>query len=136
MDVLQPLGSEVQIAFRASLVVYPMAGILEEILLRLFLTTMLVWLVSAVILRGRGQQTVFWVVAVVVGLMYAMLQMAAYTMVAGEVTFLAGVWFLVQIGCYFVVAAYIYRRYGFLAAVAMRMGDYLIWHIIWGALVG
>jgi membrane protease YdiL (CAAX protease family) len=135
-DALQPLESEMQIAFPASLVVYPLAGILEEILFRLFLTTLLVWLGSTVILQGRGQQTVFWVVAVVVGLVYAMLQMAAYTMVAGEVTFVVGVWFLVQIGGYFVMAAYVYRRYGFLAAVVMRMGNYLIWHIIWGALAG
>lgn len=136
LDMLQPLGSEIQIKFPASLVVYPLGGILEEIVFRLFLTTGLVWLGSTVILRGRGQKPVFWVVAVAVGLLYAILQLGAYTTIAEEVTLLIGVRFLVQIGVYFVVAAYLYRRYGFLAAVIMRMGDYLIWHIIWGALIG
>lgn len=35
----------------------------------------------------------------------------------------------------FIAAAYLYRRYGFLSAVAMRLADYLVWHIIWGLLI-
>jgi len=39
------------------------------------------------------------------------------------------------IAVYFLLAAYYYRKYGFLAAISMRMGDYLVWHIIWGGIV-
>jgi hypothetical protein len=134
LDLVQPLGGEIQIEFPASLVVYPMGGILEEIIFRLLLTTLLVWLISTVILRGRWQQGIFWMVAVFVGLLYAFLQISAYSMITEEVTLLVGIHFLVLIGPYFVVAAYLYRRYGFFSAVAMRLADYLVWHIIWGLL--
>jgi hypothetical protein len=39
-----------------------------------------------------------------------------------------------MIAANFIVAAFLYRKYGFLAAISMRMGDYLLWHIIWGAI--
>jgi membrane protease YdiL (CAAX protease family) len=135
LDVMQPLGSEIHIKFPSSLIVYPIGGILEEIIFRLFLTTFLVWLGSTVILRGRGQKKIFWIVAVAVGLLYAILQIGAYITITEEITLAIGVRYLVQIGVYFVVAAYLYRRYGFLGVVTMRMVDYLIWHIIWGALI-
>ena len=34
-----------------------------------------------------------------------------------------------------VVAAYIFRKYGFLAPLVMRLSFYLIWHIIYGGLI-
>ena len=34
-----------------------------------------------------------------------------------------------------VVSAYLYRRYGFLAPVVMRLSFYLVWHIIYGGLI-
>lgn len=80
---------------------------------------------------GRGQGAVFWAVAV--GLAYAALQIGAYRTIAEEATFLIGLRFLALIGATFLVTAYVSRRYGFLAAVAMRMGDYLGWHIAWAA---
>lgn len=135
LDLVQPLGGEIQIEFPASLVVYPMGGVLEEIIFRLLLTTFLVWLISTVILRERWQQGIFWMVAVSVALLYAFLQIGTYSMIAEKVTLLVGMRFLVLIGAYFIVAACLYRRYGFLSAVAMRLADYLVWHIIWGLLI-
>ena len=135
MDLIQPLGGDIQVKFPASLLVYPLGGVVEEILFRLFLTTLLVWLISSLLLRGRWQQQAFWVVAVLVGLLYTVLQLGAYQAL-GTVTPLVALRFLVVIGVFFVIAAYLYRKYGFLAAIAIRMGQYLIWHIIWGALVG
>lgn len=31
--------------------------------------------------------------------------------------------------------AYFFRQYGFLAALSVRLGDYLVWHIIYGNLI-
>ena len=135
-DLVQPLGGAIQIKLPASLLIYPIGGILEEILFRLLLTTLLVWLISGVILKGKGQTTVFWVVAVAVGLLYAFLQIGQYMSLTGEaVQPLVALRFLVLIGAYFIVAAYVFRKYGFLAAVTLRLADYLVFHILWGGLV-
>jgi hypothetical protein len=134
-DLLQPLGGDIQIKLPASLLVYPIGGVLEEIIFRLLLTTLLVWLISVVLLRGRWQNQVFWIVAVAVGLLNAFLQIGQFAMLTGQtVDPLIALRFFVLIGIFFIVAAYLFRKYGFLAAVSMRLADYLLFHIIWGGL--
>jgi hypothetical protein len=134
-DLIQPLATDIQIKLPGSLLVYPIGGILEEIIFRLLLTTFLVWLISSVILRGKWQKLVFWIVAIAVGLVYAFLQISQYAVLSGSpIEPLVAVRFILVIGAFFIVAAYLFRRYGFLAAVSMRLADYLIFHILWGVL--
>jgi hypothetical protein len=134
-DLLQPLGVDNQIKLPGSLLVYPIGGTLEEILFRLLLTTSLVWLISIVIFGGKWQDQVFWFIAVAVGFLYAFLQIGQYATFTGSpVEPLIALRFIVIIGVYFIVAAYLFLEYGFLAAVFMRLADYLVFHIIWGGL--
>jgi hypothetical protein len=135
LDMLQPLDPALQIQFPTSLIAYPLGGIIEEILFRLVLTTLLVWLISTIILKGKFQQPVFWVIAFGIALLYAGLQIAAYAQIAGPVGGLTALRFILLIGVYFLVAAFVYRRYGFVAVVMMRLGQYAIWHILWGFFV-
>jgi len=134
-DLVQPLGGESLIKFPASLVAYPLGGILEEIIFRLFLTTTLVWIFSNVLLRGKWQEVVFWVVNVFLGVFYTLSQLIQYQSLVGTIDFLVLARFFVVIAVYFLLAAYYYRKYGFLAAISMHLGDYLVWHIIWGGVV-
>ncbi len=134
-DFVQPLGGESLIKFPASLVAYPLGGILEEIIFRLFLTTTLVWIFSNMLLRGKWQEVVFWVVNLFLGMFYTLSQLSQYQSLVGTVDLLVVARFFVVIAVYFLLAAYYYRKYGFLAAISMRMGDYLVWHIIWGGIV-
>jgi hypothetical protein len=134
LDLIEPLGSESLIKFPASLVAYPLAGILEEIIFRLFLTTTLVWIFSNMLLRGRWQEGIFWVVAVFLGVFYTLSQLSQFQSLLGGASIIIAAHFFLVIGAYFILAAYFYRRYGFLAALAMMLGDYLIWHILWGAI--
>lgn len=134
-DLLQPLGGEIQIKLPASLLIYPIGGILEEILFRLLLTTFLIWFFSKVLFRRRWEAQVFWVVAIAIGLLYSFLQIGQYSVLTGlPVDLLTTSRFLVIIGAFFVVAAYLFRKYGFLAAISMRLADYLVFHILWGGL--
>jgi hypothetical protein len=134
-NLLQPLGAGIQIKLPASLLVYLIGGVLEEIMFRLLLTTLLIWLISGVLLQGRWQNQVFWIVAVAVGLLYAFLQIGQYAMFTDQtVEPLIALRFFVVIGIFFIVAAYLFRKYGFLAAVSMRLADYVVFHIIWGGL--
>ena len=134
LDVIHPLGEESLIKFPASLVAYPLAGILEEIIFRLFLTTLMVWIISNMLLRGRWQEPIFWLVNVFLGVFYTLSQLNLYQSIFGTMDLLTVANFILVIAVYFILAAYFYRRYGFLAALSMRMGDYLVWHIIWGAI--
>ncbi len=133
-DLLQPLGSESLIKFPASLVAYPLAGILEEIIFRLFLTTTLVWIFSNMLLRGKWQEPVFWMVTVFLGVFYTLSQLSLFQSLLGTVDSLLLARFFIVIAAYFILAAYFYRKYGLLAAISMHLGYYLVWHIIWGAL--
>jgi hypothetical protein len=133
-DKIQPLGEASLIKFPASLVAYPLAGILEEIIFRLFLTTTFVWVISNMLLRGRRQVEVFWGVAVFLGVFYTLSQLSLYKSLMGTLDLFIAAQFFVMIGANFIVTAYFYRKYGFLAAISLRMGDYLLWHIIWGAI--
>ena len=133
-DHFRPLGDSSLIKFPASLVAYPLAGILEEIIFRLFLTTTFVWIISNVLLSGRSQQAVFWGVAVFLGVFYTFSQLSIYREVTGSLDFLTLAQFFTVIAANFIVTAFLYRKFGFLAAISLRMGDYLLWHIIWGAI--
>jgi hypothetical protein len=133
-DAFQPLGEGSLISFPTSVVAYPLAGILEEILFRLFLTTALVWILSNMLLRGRWQEAVFWGVAAFLGIFYTITQVDLYSSLVGGIDYLILARFFMVIAADFILAAYFYRRYGFLAALSLRLGDYLVWHIIWGAL--
>lgn len=133
-DHFQPLGDSSLIKFPASLVAYPLAGILEEIIFRLFLTTTFVWIISNVVLSGRSQQAVFWGVAVFLGVFYTFSQLSIYREVTGSLDLLTLAQFFTVIAANFIVTAFLYMKFGFLAAISLRMGDYLLWHIIWGAI--
>jgi hypothetical protein len=134
-DLIQPLGGESLIKFPASLVAYPLAGILEEIIFRLFLITTLVWMFSNMLLRGKWQEVVFWMVNVFLGVFYTLSQLSQYQSLVGTIDILVLARFFVVIAVYFLLAAYYYRKYGFLAAISMRLGDYLVWNVIWGGIV-
>jgi hypothetical protein len=133
-DLIQPLDGVSLIKFPASLVAYPLAGILEEIIFRLFMTTTLVWIISNMLLGGRWQEGVFWGVSIFLGTFYTLNQLDLYRTLFGEFDFLIAMRFFVVIGVSSILAAFLYRKYGFLAAISMRLGDYFVWHIIWGAI--
>lgn len=134
-DLLQPLHGESLIRFPASLVAYPLAAILEEIIFRLFLTTVFVWIISNVLLRNRWQEAVFWVVNVFLAVFYTLSQMSQYQSLVGAMDLVLVGRFFVVIAVYFLLAALYYRRYGFLAAISMHLGYALAWQVIWNGIV-
>ena len=136
-DLIWPLGPELQTRFPDSIIVFSLAGLVEEILVHLFLTTSLVWLISSVILKQRYRVTVFWVVAVGVGLAYWLLQMSAIrTFFPEKFSVMLAFQLLFLIAATIIIGAYFYRSRGFVAALALRYGFYLVWHILWGGGIG
>jgi hypothetical protein len=136
-DLVQPLGTQAQTKFPDSLVVFSLAGIIEEIIIHLFLTTLLIWLVSGLVFKGRHQEPVFWIIAAGGAVLYWLLQIGAIMAYFPErftIALATQVFFIIFVTI--TAGAYLFRRGGFLAALSLRYGFYLVWHIIWGGGIG
>lgn len=124
--------------FPTSLVASAVAGIGEEVIFRLFFISFWVWLVSYVILKGRWQSQIFWIVAVFSALAFALGHVPSVVLLLGLKTVnqippaLMGEMLLLN-GVLSLFAAYYFRKFGFLAAVGIHFWTDVIWHVIWGA---
>lgn len=135
---LHPLatGSDIHVNFPLSIPYYTYGALFLEIFLRLFCVTLLVWLISNVLLRGKWQTPVFWLAAFVVAFYEPMPYMLEDFTGKTSLGSLYVVFSTVTGSLFIsnVIAAYLFRKYGFLAPVVMRLSHYLIWHIIYGGL--
>ena len=113
---------------------YAYGATLLEIMLRLFAVTFLVWLISNVILRGKWQTHVFWLAAVIAALYEPLPNLTNIFNTRGIFAAL-GVLVTTPLFAGNLVAAYLFRKYGFLAALTMRLSFYLLWHIVYGGLL-
>lgn len=119
----------ISVPFPESIVFYSGGAIVIEALYRLILITLPLWLIANVVMRKRGQTTVFWVLAVVTSAVEP----------AGLVGFFAGHpdLVLVMVVAAFatnIFEAYLFWRYGLLAPLAFRLAFYLVWHVIGGVI--
>lgn len=135
LDLLNP--SDVHIAFPASILFYTYGGIFLEILLRLFGLTLLTWLLAAgagAVRLPRADEIGFWIANVAMSLYEPMpyiMEQLAKTPTRGE----PGIWihwafeplFLANL-----LTGYIYKRFGFLSAVVLRLSFYAVWHVAYG----
>jgi hypothetical protein len=125
--------------FPTSIVASITAAIGEELIFRLFFISFWTWLVSHVILRGRGQEAVYWIVAVASAIAFGLGHIPALMFLSGWST-------LAQIppvllgevlalnGLLAMVAAFAFKRVGFLGPVGVHLWNDVIWHVVWGAL--
>jgi membrane protease YdiL (CAAX protease family) len=125
--------------FPASLVASAVAGIGEEIMFRLFFISFWVWLISAVILRGRWQNGVFWGVALFSALAFALGHLPSVMAVSGldnpgQLPAALMVEIILLNGVLSLFAAWYLRKSGFLAAVGIHFWADVVWHVVWGML--
>jgi hypothetical protein len=122
-------GQAVNVAFPGSLLVYSAAAVHQELRFLLLPLPVLLWLISDVLLRGRGQKLTFWTLAALSSAIEPALQAMALLNIfgAGVVVTLVSLGFAVNLA-----SAVFLRRYGLLAAVLVRLGYYLVWHILYG----
>jgi hypothetical protein len=125
------------IYFPASLLVYSAGVVLVEAFLRVFALPVLQGLISNLILRNRWPDRVFWVLAVVLSLLEPVTQGLGILFLkpGGDPLRML----LTQWLPYFVTAypanlleAIFFRKRGLLASFSMRLGFYLMWHIVYG----
>lgn len=119
--------------FPGSLLAYSAGGVLVDTQYRLFIVPVLLWLISSVLLRGRGESKTFWVLAAVSSLFEPILQGVGLTLGSGgAITPLILAAYLPTAIANNAAAVVFFRRYGFVASLLVRQGEYLVWHIAYG----
>lgn len=127
--LVQPLN-DVNVEFPLSIPFYLYGGIFSEILYRLFPIPLFVWLISSALLKNRWQEQVFWLIAVLTSLLEPLGQAAGLAQSGASALSLAlgfGIVFGINL-----LAAYLFRKSGFLALLAMRLSLYSVLHIVGG----
>lgn len=132
--IVRVLGTELNVGFPASLFAYTGGAVAMEFQYRLLAVPLLLWIISGVLLRGRWQSGVYWLIAVLTSLAEPVLQgLPLYLLAKGAITPPALAAYMVHAYAFNLACAYMLRRGGLLSAVLVRWGNYLAWHVTWGA---
>ena len=133
LRILEGVLGPATVAFPASLLVYSAGAIKWELLFLLFPVPVLLWLVSGVALGGRGQARTFWVLAALSAAAEPLLQgVPLLVLSAGAIGPAAFAAYAAHGYAFNLAAAVGFRRAGLLAPVLVRLGDYLVWHVLYG----
>jgi hypothetical protein len=117
----------IHIDFPASLLIYPGGAIIVNVIYRIFPIPLLLWLISGVLLKGRAQTKIFWILAILTSFVEPLsdlgLRKYGFLMMSSV--------FLEDYALNF-SEAYLFRKFGFLTPILMRIVFYLLWHVLWG----
>ena len=117
----------INIDFPASVLIYSGGAVIVEVFYRLFLVPLLLWLISNVLLKRRGQEGIFWALALITSLIEPLTQdLDLAQLGVGVMLTVIGLNYSLNFA-----QAVLFRKYGFLAAILMRVAFYAIWHIVY-----
>lgn len=123
--------------FPTSLAASIVASIGEEVIFRLFFISFWVWVISYLILKGRWQNQIFWLVATISAFLFAFSHIPTVQYIMGfarlsDIPIALITEIIVLNGVLSLFAAYYFRKYGFLAAVGIHLWTDIVWHVIYG----
>jgi len=123
--------------FPTSLLATISAGIGEEILFRLFFISIWTWLISYILLRRKGLVPVYWVISTLSALVFSaghfpslMIMLGAKNLSQFSPALIVEVFLLNSVLS--LVAAYHYKKSGYLAAASVHFWADVVWHVVWG----
>jgi hypothetical protein len=117
----------IHIDFPGSVVIYPGGAIVVNILYRIFTIPFLLWIISTLLLKGRFQNKVFWILAILLSFAEPLGDIGLKEL--GLVTMSA---VFIQDYALNIIESWLFRTLGFLAPIFMRIFFYLMWHVLWG----
>jgi hypothetical protein len=133
LHILEAVFGPANVVFPQSVLVSTAGAIKYELLFLLFPLPLLLWLISGLALRGRGQTSTFWLLAAVCAAIEPALQGIPLLILAGgAIGPAAFVAYALHSYTFNFAAAVSFRRYGLLAPVLVRLGNYLVWHVLYG----
>ncbi len=115
------------VGFWQSLLGFSTGAILVEIVYRLMVIPLVLWLVSNLLFKKRRQATIFWILALLTSALEPLGQLS-------DLTVMSGLPFIVlfsQQYLFNLTQATFFRRYGFLASILVRVGFYFVWHTLY-----
>jgi membrane protease YdiL (CAAX protease family) len=126
--------------FPASLTTSIIAGIGEEIVFRLFFISFWLWLISSLILKGKGKSPIFWIITTFSAIVFAIGHLPSVMSSFGftsiiQIPSMLLIEVILLNGVLSFFAAYYFRKYGFLAAVGIHFWTDLVWHVIFGLII-
>ena len=113
--------------FLPMLLVFSSGAIIVEVIYRLFPIPVVLWFGSNLLLKGRGQAQMFWVLAVLTSLLEPLGQLADLQVLPGALMVTLG---MILFSLNFTQAVF-FRKYGFLASILVRLGFYMVWHVLY-----
>lgn len=132
--IAQKFGTAINVDFPRSLFVYTGGPFYLEFEYRLLWIPFLLWLVSSVILKGRHQDHTFWGLAGLTSLIEPCIQgIPLFILADGAITPSGFALYFAHAFAFNLTCAYFLRRHGLLGGMLTRYGNYLVWHIAWGA---
>jgi hypothetical protein len=133
LHILEAVFGPANVAFPASVLVSTVGAIKWELVFLLFPLPLLLWVISGLILRGRAETRTFWILAAVCAAIEPLLQGIPLLVLAngaiGPGAFAA---YALHSYAFNFTAAVSFRRYGLLAPVLVRLGNYIVWHVLYG----
>ncbi len=127
------VGSDFNVGFPGSLFVYTGGAIKLESEFRIIPIPIILWLGSSVFLKGRAQNKIFWILAVLTAAVEPIIQgIPLMQLAGGEIGGLSFAAYAIHAYAFNFASAVCFRFYGLLGAVLVRFGNYIIWHIGFG----
>lgn len=128
------------VSFPTSLVVYSAGAVSVELIYRLLPFPLLFGLVGYLILRRRWESRAFVITAVILSLFEGLTQGLGilFMQPTGNIWVPFFTLFLPYLATNYplnLIQAFQFRRYGLLASFVMRIGYYLVWHVLYGSLI-
>lgn len=114
------------VAFPASLFFYSAGAIFVEVLYRLLTIPLLLGLISIFVRGQSARETVFWGLAILTSMIEPLTNTAASQVIAP----LALAFVLIQVFAANLLQAAFFRKYGFVAAILLRVAYYIPVHVI------
>ncbi len=115
------------VGFWQSLVGFSTGAILVEIVYRLLVIPLVLWLVSNLIFKKKHQATTFWILALLTSALEPLGQLSDLPVMSG----LSLIVLFSQQYLFNLTQATFFRRYGFLASILVRVGFYFVWHTLY-----
>lgn len=103
------------------------ASIIVEVVHRLLIIPLLLFVISNLVLRGRWQEQIFWILAIPLSALEPLLQARDVLALPSNLSI---VYAIVFYALNF-VQVFMFRRYGYFSSYLMRVAFYVVWHALY-----
>jgi len=101
--------------------------VLVEIIYRLLLIPLLLFLISNLLLRGRAQAAVFWALAILTSALEPLTMSADLAVLSPPLMSIHAI----DLYALNFTQVIFFRRFGYLSAILVRVAFYLVWHALY-----